>query len=241
MTTADDLSRLFDAERAVRPPNDGLERGLSRLLTDVAQRVAPLPIATGSLRLGLSLVSKWLLLGFVVGLAGAGAASQIWAPSATAAPSALARGTAATATRTVDQPPGIAPQPPLPETPTEAPVRPGRQGYATSPMASTEGVSTFDEELRLISHARSELERGHPPAATAWLAEHAQRFPRGVFALEREALQILVSCSRKRQLQLAQAFAAQHPSSPMVERLLRACGNHEPAARSNGDFSAIDK
>lgn len=237
---ADELSRLFDAERVVRPPIDGMERGLSRLLADVAEHAAPLPIATGSLKLGLSTVSKWMIGGFVLGLLGAGAASQIWSPSAAAPPSRHAISTFATASAAV---PATGAPIALAVEPTklaEVPVR-GAARLAASAPASAADATTFDEELRLISAAKSELERGHASSASAWLGEHAQRFPNGVFALDREALEILVACSKQKQLVLAQAFVAKHPKSPMVARLLRACGQRGAAAPSAGDFSEMDK
>ena len=96
----------------------------------------------------------------------------------------------------------------------------------------------LDAELRLITAAKSELDRGRPHLATAWLDDHARRFPGGVFATDREALRVLVSCSQSRNLALAEAFAARHPGSAMVERLLRACGKLEPASpkASSSDF-----
>jgi hypothetical protein len=88
----------------------------------------------------------------------------------------------------------------------------------------TAGTATFDAELRLIAAAKRELDQGRPQLATGWLDEHAQRFPSGVFAVDREALRILCACRQEENPALAQAFAAHHPGSPMRERLLRACG-----------------
>lgn len=240
----DDLSRLFEAERAVRAPAGGMERGLPRLLTDVGKRVAPLPVATGSLKLGLSLVSKWLMVGFVAGVGGAGAASQIWTAKAAAAPSAVSRLVTtiavvpSVATRPVSEP---APSPALttePENPAVG-VHTPRTPSASAAAPSTD-TTTFDAELRLIAAAKSELEQGRPQLATAWLNEHAQRFPQGVFGVDREALRVLASCQQRRDMKEAQSFVARHPTSPMVERLLRACS---PAASgsSNADFSKLDK
>jgi hypothetical protein len=239
MTHGDELSRLLEAERAVRPPSDAMERGLSRLLTDVGQHVAPLPIASGSLRLGLSLVSKWLITGFVLGLGGAGVASQLWSTSSVAAPSTLPAGEIALVSVAI--PASSEPPPERAETAMDRPalVVPLRAAPAASPAGSALDATTFDEELRLISAAKRELERGQAQAASGWLAEHAQRFANGVFALDREALSILVACSAERQPSLAEAFAARHPQSPMVARLLRACrGREAPSAR---DFSEVGK
>lgn len=239
--TSDDLSRLFEAERAVRPPPEALEQGLSRLLTDVAQQAAPLSVATGSLKLGVSAVSKWLIGGFVVGLTGAGAASQMWAPPGVATAS-LPVASVAQAVRGEAplRAPAIAPEPPPPAMPgpepTAAVTAHGERPVPSTASATSNSAGTFDAELQLITAAKAELDKGRPELAAAWLSEHAERFPKGVFALDREALRILVRCGQVKDPQVAHAFAARHPSSPMVERLLRACTRAEPA----GAPSAVD-
>jgi len=249
VTTSNDLSRLFEAERAVRPPPQALEHGLSRLLSDVAQQVAPVSVGTGSLKLGWSFVSKWLVGGFVVGLAGAGAASQIGAPQKLAAAptqASVARGTRVEASALAPTaPPALAAPPALtapPASPVAAPPEPQlhepaqarseRPAPSTAP-ASSDGATTFDAELRLISAAKRELDQGRPQLAAAWLSEHAARFPAGIFALDREAMRILVRCSQAKDPSLAQAFAEQHADSPMVGRLLRACTPAEPSASAS--------
>ena len=236
--TKEQLSRLFEAERAVQPPAHAMEQGASRLLTALAQQAAPLPIATGALKLGFSLVSKWLLVGFVVGVGGAGAASQVFAPEAVAA-LPQQRSSDALAAR-VEPAQKVADTPVTPNQPSaEAnPPVPVRSDYpAPSAAALPEGGSpTFDAELRLITAAKNELDKGRPQLAAAWLAEHAQRFPSGVFALERDAIRILVRCRERQDPSDARAFAEQHPGSPMVERLLRACTPQQPSAAP----SAVD-
>lgn len=242
MRNVDELSRLFEAERAVRPSAQGMERGLSRLLADVARRAAPLPVATGSLKLGLSLVSKWLLVGFVVGLGGAGAASRISAANAAAAPVITLRGVA-TSTSVI---PHGKPAGSTSSSPTVAPVNDSvrvavRPAVTVSTPAALVSAPTFDEELRLISAAKHEQEGGRTRAAEAWLLEHARRFPDGVFASDRDALLVLVACSTHKQPELAQSFAASHSKSPMVARLLRACGASVTPAPSEATFSETEK
>lgn len=243
MTNADEISRLFEAERAVQPPDQGLERGLSRLLTDVAQRAAPLPIAAGPLNLGLSLVSKWLIVGFVVGLSGAGVVSQVAATSSAAAPISSAHRAIVETTVAVDAPAREAGTalPSSTEVQEDSAQIVSRPVLAASTSALPADSTTFAEELRLIGAARREQEGGRARTAEAWLLEHARRFPDGVFALEREALQVLVTCSTKKQPELARAFAASHAQSPMVARLLRVCGAPEASATSKGHFSEIEK
>src|SRR5437763_1166061 len=83
MMHAEELSRLFAAERAVRPPPAAVEQGLARLLPAVAAAAAPLPVASGALKLTWTALSKWILAGFVVGVVGSGAAARVWTPAAT--------------------------------------------------------------------------------------------------------------------------------------------------------------
>lgn len=234
----DELTRLFDAERAVRPPGGEMERGLGRLLGDVARGVAPLPVAATSLKFGLSLASKWLAVGFVVGIGGAGAASQIWAPNAAAAPSAHVQ--------EVLQPSPFAatPEPPAPSVeamavapPEVVAVRAAGRAAPSAPAAEPPAAAAhLDEEMRLITAAKRGLEQGKRQLASASLTEHAARFPNGVFASEREALRILLRCGERKDPKLAERFVASHPSSPIAERLLRACSSAVAPSSSAVDF-----
>jgi hypothetical protein len=248
-----DLTRLLAAERAVMPPAQAAEAGLERLLTALAAHAAPLPVAVGSLKLGGSLVAKWIGVGFAVGIVGAGTAAQVWAPpSPVAAPSAAL---VAPATGSASLPafgeapvavPSAEPEAPMPQVASAPPSSRAEAAPSASP--------TFDEELRLITRAKQELDAGRPHLAQVWLDEHQQRFPGGVFALDREGLSILTRCSQRQNPALARDFAARHPGSPMVGQLQRKCGveaslgapRREVAApagspTSAGDFSESDK
>ena len=81
MTDSDYISRLLVAERAEAPPSGSTEVGLQRLLGTIATHAAPLPVAVGSLKLGLAVIAKWVGVGFVVGTLGAGAASYAAHPA----------------------------------------------------------------------------------------------------------------------------------------------------------------
>lgn len=240
--SSDDLARLFEAERAVHPPSGRLERTLERLLSEMAHGAAPLPVATGSLKLGLSLASKWVAVGFVVGVGGAGAASQVWAPTAVAAPSGPTR-----AAVVVAAPPNteLVPHPSLPTAP-EAPVAgmsvqaPAQRALPGAPAADTStSAGKLAEEMRLIAAAKRDLEAGRPQLATAWLSEHGSRFPAGVFATEREGLSVLIRCGGEKNPLLAERFSAAHPSSPLVARLRRACS--PGSSPSTSTFPNSDK
>jgi hypothetical protein len=232
MMHAEELSRLFAAERAVLPPPAALEHGLARLLPVVAANVAPPPVAGGVLKLTWTAVSKWILAGFVIGVAGSGAAARVWAPAG--APTSTIDAVAAR----VAAPGASAVAPSAPVSSLGVPASSAEPSFApraslraaTEPTPSNE-PTRFDAELRLITLAKSELDAGRPHLAQAWLAEHAARFPLGVFAMDREALSVLVGCSERRDEGAARRFAASHRGSPMLDRLLRACGA-EPNAGS---------
>jgi hypothetical protein len=101
------------------------------------------------------------------------------------------------------------------------------------PSASVSSATTFDAELKLISLAKAELDAHRPAQARAWLREHAERFPNGVFVTERDALSVLATCEQgPHDPALAKAFAARHPSSPLVERVTKACSTDLPVGPS---------
>jgi hypothetical protein len=241
MNTTDDLSKLLEAERQAAVPSAAVERGWQRLAVDLAANVAPLPVASGPIKLGLAVFPKWLLAGFTLGLAGAGATASVWpqraefdggpADVARVAPVALTRASTA---EEAAPPPAAAP---------ERPRTPPEQARAWAAPSAPTSV-TFDAELKLISLAKSELDAHRPAQARAWLAEHAEQFPHGVFAVERDALGVLASCEQgPKSPGLARKFAEQHPGSPLVERLERACSDpivaEKPRLSASVDFSKL--
>src|SRR5688572_1203764 len=136
MSTPSELSRLLAAERAVRAPALAEERGLSRLLSELAAP-ALVPAAAGAVKVGWPIAAKWILTGFVVGIAGSGAAAKVW--SAPAQPAALV----VTAPAPVDVPSSVslpASPPAAPSgvssAPHGAPARLEPAGRATAPASS---------------------------------------------------------------------------------------------------------
>ncbi|HEY5372306.1 MAG TPA: hypothetical protein VIK01_01405 [Polyangiaceae bacterium] len=232
MSTSDDLSALFQAERAAAPPSSAAQHGWTRLAADLAANVAPLPVAAGPLKLGLWLVPKWILAGFALGLVGAGAVGPLLAPRAvlgSASPPAVhvapSKSVALSAAPTPE-----AHEPASPAAKDEEPVSAEtRLAAAPSALPSSASSATFDAELKLISLAKADLDAHRPTHALAWLAEHATQFPNGVFVTEREALNVLARCEQgPPDVALAKRFAAEHPSSPLVARLMRACQPSTP-------------
>ena len=233
MNTEDELQSLFEAERETQPPSAAVDQGWQRLTLGLAANVAPLAVASGPIKLGWGLVPKWLFAGFAVGLGGVGVSATLLAPDAVAtrpvatvvAPSVTVHAPLAVASAVVEPiAPVIAPSVPSP----------ARSILAAGPAASMPATPTFDAELKLITFAKSELDAHHPARARAWLAEHAERFPNGVFATERDALIVLAACEQgPHDPTLARAFAARHPGSPLLARLESACQSNVPTKSSN--------
>jgi hypothetical protein len=234
MSRERDLNELFRAERAERPQSTAVDQGWQRFAVDLAANVAPAPIATGALKLGSSLVPKWLFLGFAVGMAGFGVSVVLDAPKA---PTLSTQRLSVAAPQSVPQPPlsaSAVPVPPIPSAQPSAQVsRVAVPLPSPTAVSSASSATTFDAELKLISFAKSELDARRFRQARAWLTEHAERFPNGVFAVEREALVVLVDCEQgPKNEALALAFAARHPGSPVIERLDRACARNVDFSKS---------
>jgi len=197
------------------------------------------------LHLGWSVVSKWIGAGFALGLAGAGAAAYVSTPTAAVAvvASATAARPASILPMTAAEARPVAPvAPPLPSVAEAAPLHPLPDKSTAPPSAEAPSSRpTLDEELRLITAAKREIDAGRPHLARVWLDEHRQRFTGGVFSLERDALLILVRCSQSKNPALARDFALQHPGAPMLAQLSRSCGvESAPASvapRPHEDFS----
>ena len=239
MSASDDLSVLFQAERAARPPSSAVQHGWTRLAADLAANVAPLPVAVGPLKLGLWLVPKWILAGFALGLVGAGAALPLLAPRALSSASRAAVHVATSKSVALSPAPVVEREhePASPTATQEQGVAPVLARPASSPsvLASSASSATFDAELKLISAAKADLDAHRPTHALAWLAEHAARFPNGVFVTERDALNVLARCEQgPPDAVLAKRFAEQHPSSPLVIRLMKACRAATPSAPDVG-------
>src|SRR5215207_7835533 len=80
MTPGEELRHLLRAERSARPPERALARGWERLADSL--RAAPLAAApaASALQVSWSLVTKWILVGVVVGGVGAAAGAKLFTP-----------------------------------------------------------------------------------------------------------------------------------------------------------------
>lgn len=254
MTDSDYISGLLAAEQAEAPPSGSTEAGLQRLLGTMATHAAPLPVAVGSLKLGLGVITKWVGVGFLVGTLGAGAASyashpasrspMLAAPAAELAVAPPVRLPAAAETAAPAPASSATLDPVSNDAKRTAAVSRAAAPAAPVALASPSVTPAFDEELRLITAAKHELDLGRGHLARVWLDEHRQRFPRGVFSLEREGLLVLTSCSASPNPLLARQFASQHPDSPMLEQVLRRCRAEDPSntpAPASGNLFEGDK
>lgn len=238
MTGWNEMSRLLAAERVATPAPGTAEAGLGRLLASLAAHTTPLAVSAGSLKLGGSLLGKWVGIGFVVGVAGAGAVAHVAAPtvSATVAERAPAAQLSVTALSRAPRPPhdaasALAQVSALPSQPSQI-----AQAPRSAPQQMPSSLPTLDEELRLIAAAKRELDAGRAHLARPWLDEHRQRFRAGSLAVEREGLDALARCSVAPQPQLSRAFASRYPGSPLLPQVQRRCGAPSQLG-SAGDFS----
>jgi tetratricopeptide (TPR) repeat protein len=96
-----------------------------------------------------------------------------------------------------------------------------------TPVAETRRDKEIRQEVALLSKAQAELSRGRPQEALAALAEHAQRFPRGVLTEERVATRARTLCALGR-TQEAQSELKRmqklNPSSAYLARARESCG-----------------
>lgn len=231
MTLEDELSRLIQAERAVQPPPNALATGWGRLAVDLSAGVPALPVTVAPLKMALGIVPKWFMGGFAIGLIGAGGAS-LAVPSPPPRAVVVASAPAGTERVPVSAPVSLVTTPDLKPTPmpvAEAP-RPSHAAAAPALSAPIE-PSTFDAELSLIKQAKVELDRGRPSAARLTLTQHAERFPSGAFAIERDALSMIAQCQQgPKNPGLGARFAALHPGSPLAQRVDHACAVRAPSA-----------
>jgi hypothetical protein len=117
-----------------------------------------------------------------------------------------------------------APAPPASEAaPLAPPVEPAPPSASAAKSAATPSIRS---ELELLRGAQRQLHRGEARAALALLAEHAQRFPTGVLAHERDASRVLALCQAgdfKSARAQAERFLQRSPQSPFAERVRASC------------------
>lgn len=95
----------------------------------------------------------------------------------------------------------------------------------TRPAANHSDQDDSRAELALIERMHAAMRVGKPAHALELCAEHAERWPRGVFAEEREAVRAIASCALRADdaVARAQLFLRKHPRAPTAERVAAAC------------------
>lgn len=228
------------AVRALRAEHGSLHqvRALEERLAP--QLLSPTQAAVGagsatSLAVGATgwlakLASPWLGL-VAVGalLTGLGLWRDMAPGSATASRARPAASPAPPATKPAAAPrerEAVAPPNPSGEPPTAVPAiqtRPTPRRAAPRRQAATKALAppAPQDELRLLERARAALERD-PQRALRWTQQHAERYPTGIFAEEREVLAIeaeLKQGLRSAAIARARAFVEHYPRSAHSRRV----------------------
>ncbi len=110
--------------------------------------------------------------------------------------------------------PPVAPVPDAPERATAPPPAPP--------------PDTVTEEAAILRSAQSSLAHRDAPGALAKLDEHAQRFPHGALAEERQAARVFALCASGRPADaraLATNFVAANPRSPLAAQVRSSCAS----------------
>ena len=223
--TDDLLKELVELEREAEPLPERTERGWQRLSATVAKGGSGTLVlgASKTLKLSAWYAGKWAALGGI-GLVLGGAsyvALEHRAPAPLPVASAASGATLPRPAASAAGPPPSADPVEIEQPATPVPAARGRRAGGGGAPGS------FEQELALIKAAKAELDAGRSAAALDLVNQHARLYPRGVFAGEREALRALGTCGggdsatgRK----LGVAFIRAYPTSPLVDRVRRACG-----------------
>ncbi|MBX7082024.1 MAG: hypothetical protein K1X88_22650, partial [Nannocystaceae bacterium] len=111
-----------------------------------------------------------------------------------------------------------------------AAARPGPAGARSDGGRSTprtQNPAALDGEAAMLREANRALTAGDADAALAQLRRHAQRYPDGVLAQDREALRVLATCAKGRAdeaARLRDGFLKRWPTSVHAARVRAACG-----------------
>jgi hypothetical protein len=119
---------------------------------------------------------------------------------------------------------------PLAQPRPAAALEPLPEANAPSQSASQTPVRVDDSadaraELALVERIQAAMRAAKPAAALALCAEHAKRWPHGMFAEEREAVSAIAACVLHSDAAAARArlFLSQHPRAPTAPRVAAAC------------------
>lgn len=229
-----DRNAWADYEATIAPPADAAARVRARLDRTLATRGQTIEgdraqaskAAAAILVLKSSAISVTIAVATLAGLhVGARAITAPAEPPAMLAPSRVEPESSSPATPIAIAPAGsvapttttiVAPEPAPPREPVIAPRRSAPEAPRADRLAA---------ELALVDPARAALARGDHANALRLFAEHAQRFPNGALAPERDAYSAIARCqdgARDRKALLA-AFARAHVGSSLLDRVREAC------------------
>jgi hypothetical protein len=128
----------------------------------------------------------------------------------------------------------------MPHAATAAPVplpapdrnRPAREAPEPTASRPTSPPSTLEAETRLLREAHDALQAGQPGRALDLLDQQSQAYAGGQLGEERAAARVLALCKAGRPAEAQAAatrFLAEHPHSPLADRVRSSC-SAEPAA-----------
>ena len=215
-----ELERFYAADRRIPALDPDASARILARVQGVAAAVGPASAATSGIRAVTRLVSAKTAAAIAIASFIGGAATGATIVALTRdAPTPPSRAPIEVAP--VEPPP--APTPTTTELEPEPPVEPALAVAPAPP--SRAGESSLAAERRLLEAARAALARDRGDHADAILARHAQRFPEGELAEERESLRVEAAFAAgdwDRVESLATAFLADRPGSlyrSRVERL----------------------
>jgi len=171
--------------------------------------------------------APWALIAGATLVAGVFAGALYWgfgsdsgalAPASSVAPVPLAP---PAAPAHAENSPARAPAPVAPQVVNDQPAL----TPSTKKSSDTRPKNHLAEEVALLSRATSALHAGRAQEALSALAEHQQKFPRGLLSVERVAARAQALCQLGRKAEAERELARLSPTSPQAARARRACGS----------------
>lgn len=211
---SEDLRDLLDAERDIDPPSPAERERMSARILPLILPIAPVDApatelgaaATASGGVGAKLV----IVSMISAAIGAGGGAAGHAYYASKHPPVLAAPVAVVPSVSVAIAPSEPEPPPVVESAAPA------SSAAPAALASAKPASSLRSERLLLETASAALMKGDSASAIAALKQHAQRFPKGELAQEREVLLVqalAASGDGKAAERRAQDFKKKFPGS----------------------------
>jgi hypothetical protein len=226
-----EASQLVSAGRLAFHPTEADRARLMAALTATATLSAGAAMAAAAERsflssvFGVSQAARVLAIALPVAAAGGYAIHASQQSTELTAPAPVRQPPAAVSPKVAKPPLPVEPQVVEPPSEPSAPVVPERTGAAVA--ESTKPGNEIRQEVALLSKAQAALSRGRPQEALEAIAEHAQRFPRGVLAEERAATRARTLCALGRRQEAAaelKRIEGLNPTSPYLARARESCG-----------------